>query len=80
MRGPARGLRVVKLESLQTIATLVAQQRSVDAVLDTVVDSLIEQSDTALARIWLVRPGDICAVCPMRDECPDRARCLHRLT
>ncbi len=31
----------------------------------------------ALARIWLIKPGDICDVCPMRAECPDRTRCLH---
>jgi transcriptional regulator with GAF, ATPase, and Fis domain len=31
----------------------------------------------ALARIWLIEPGDICAVCPMRGECPDQSKCLH---
>ena len=31
----------------------------------------------ALARLWLIEPGDICDVCPMRAECPDRTRCLH---
>ena len=65
------------LETLNAIATMVAQKRSVDAVLGTIVESLVEQLDVALSRVWLVRPGDICTVCRMRDECPDRSRCLH---
>lgn len=56
---------------------MVAQKRSIDAVLETIVASLVEQLDVALARVWLVRPGDICTVCRMREECPDRVRCLH---
>ena len=67
----------MNLESLHAIAAMVAQQRSVDAVLETVVESLVDSSDLALARIWLTRPGDICADCSLRDECPDRTRCLH---
>lgn len=30
-----------------------------------------------MVRVWLVRPGDICAKCPMAKECADRSRCLH---
>ncbi|MGI9458266.1 MAG: sigma 54-interacting transcriptional regulator [Aeoliella sp.] len=67
----------MNLESLHAIATMVAQQRGVDAVLKTVVESLVESSDLALARIWLTRPGDICVACVMRPECPDQTRCLH---
>jgi transcriptional regulator with GAF, ATPase, and Fis domain len=29
------------------------------------------------AQIWLVEPGDRCAHCPRRPECPDQTRCLH---
>ena len=67
----------MNLESLHSIATMVAQQRNVDAVLETVVESLVDSSDLALARIWLTRPGDICAECFVREECPDQTRCLH---
>ncbi len=56
---------------------MVAQKRSVGAVLNSIVGHLVEQLDLALARVWLVRPGDICTVCPMREECPNRAKCLH---
>jgi len=30
-----------------------------------------------LSRVWLNGPGDLCAECPMRPECPDQSRCLH---
>jgi len=54
-----------------------ALERSVDHVLKRVVDQMASQPQVALARIWLVGPGDICANCRMRDECPDQTACLH---
>ena len=54
-----------------------ARQRTVDALLQLVVNRLAEQDKIALARIWLIAPGDICATCRMRPECPDRTSCLH---
>src|SRR5438128_2348660 len=65
------------MDSLQTIALAVAGERSLAVVLERIVSGLVEQPGMALARIWLVRPGDICETCPMRSECPDHARCLH---
>ncbi len=67
----------MNLDSLHAIAMMVAEQRSVDAVLETVVESLVDSSDLALARIWLTKPGDICRDCLVREECPDRTSCLH---
>ncbi|RJP38958.1 MAG: AAA family ATPase [Phycisphaerales bacterium] len=55
----------------------VGQQRTLDAVMATVVRRLAQQEVVALARLWLIRPGDICTNCPMRAECPDRSQCLH---
>jgi len=37
----------------------------------------LEACDAVLARIWMVGPGDSCATCPMRPECPDQRACLH---
>ncbi|WNG33471.1 GAF domain-containing protein [Archangium violaceum] len=64
-------------EELQSIALAVAQVRAVDEVLDAVVRGLAAQPEWALARLWLARPGDLCASCPMRAECPNTSRCLH---
>jgi transcriptional regulator with GAF, ATPase, and Fis domain len=67
----------MNLESLVSVATLVAQQRSLESVLTAIVTGLAERPDVALARIWLADVGDICARCPMRASCPDQSRCLH---
>ncbi len=63
--------------ALQSIALKVAESRSVEAVLASVVHGLTTQPEVALARIWLLAAGDICATCRMRAECPDQTRCLH---
>ena len=64
-------------ESLQAVALAVAAERSVDRVLAQIVEGLVARSDVALARVWLVAPGDICETCPMRADCPGHTRCLH---
>src|SRR5215470_10469665 len=65
------------LELLQSISLAVSQVRTVETVLKMIVDGLVEGAGLALARIWLIGPGDICATCPMGHECPSRMRCLH---
>jgi transcriptional regulator with GAF, ATPase, and Fis domain len=64
-------------EALQAVALAVAAERSVDRVLTQIVQGLVAQPAVALARVWLIGPGDICETCPMRAECPDQTRCLH---
>jgi transcriptional regulator with GAF, ATPase, and Fis domain len=68
---------VMNPEALQAVALAVAAERSVDRVLTQIVQGLAAQPSVALARVWLIAPGDICETCPMRAECPDRTRCLH---
>ena len=67
----------VNPETLQAVALTVAAERSVDRVLAQIVDGLASQPGIALARVWLVAPGDICETCEFRVECPNRTRCLH---
>ena len=64
-------------EALQAVALAVAAERSVDRVLRQIVEGLVARSSMALARVWLVAPGDVCGVCPLRGECPDQTSCLH---
>ena len=64
-------------QALQSVALAVAEARSVETVLSRIVLGLLAQEGVALARIWLIAPGDICASCRMRPECPDQSRCLH---
>ena len=64
-------------EALQAVALAVAAETSVDRVLNQIVEGLVGHTTVALARVWLIAPGDICATCPLRAECPDQTRCLH---
>lgn len=67
----------MKSESLQSVLLQVAEQQTKGAVLEAIVSGLASQEGTALARIWLEGPGDICSDCRMRPECPDQRKCLH---
>src|SRR5262245_54322066 len=64
--------RLVQPQALQSIALAVAEARSVNLVLQRIVEGLAGQPGTALARIWLRGPGDLCSLsCRVRAECPD---------
>ena len=66
-----------EFDSLKNLLLDMAQERSWQALLDMVGHRLLERPHMVLGRIWLIRPGDICATCPMRLECPDQTECLH---
>ena len=66
-----------EFNSLRDRLLELAQIRHVDELLKRVVNVLAERPHVALARIWLVNPGDTCASCHMAECCPDRAACLH---
>jgi transcriptional regulator with GAF, ATPase, and Fis domain len=67
----------VNPEALQAVALAVAAERSLGRILTEIVQGLAAQPGVALARVWLIAPGDICESCPMRAECPSQVRCLH---
>ncbi len=54
-----------------------AETRTLTELLELIVRRLAASPRVALARVWLVRPGDICATCRFQSECPDRTNCLH---
>jgi transcriptional regulator with GAF, ATPase, and Fis domain len=64
-------------EPLKTLLLELAQERSLESLLPLVVSRLVEREDVALARVWLLAPGDTCASCPNRAACEDRTQCLH---
>jgi len=55
----------------------IAQARTVGVALRAIVTGLAACPGVALARVWLTGPGDRCDVCALRDECAERALCLH---
>lgn len=54
-----------------------AETRALPQLLERIVQRLTVTPRVALARVWLVRPGDLCATCRFAAECPDRTQCLH---
>ncbi|MBX3278389.1 MAG: sigma 54-interacting transcriptional regulator [Acidobacteria bacterium] len=67
----------MNIASLQKVALALAESQTLDSVLQIIVRSLAAQSDVALARVWLKRPGDSCAMCSLKSSCPDQDVCLH---
>ena len=67
-----------EFESLRDLLLDMAQEHAVDELLHLIVRRLAMRPHVALARIWLVAPGDICGSCPpMEEQCPDQSSCLH---
>lgn len=62
---------------LQHLTFSVSGERSLETALGRIVRGLAAEEEVALARIWLLEPGDIYASCPKRDKCEDRTECLH---
>ena len=55
----------------------IAQEQSLQGVLQKLVQRVLSRPAVARVRIWLIDKGDICASCLRRAECPDQSRCLH---
>jgi len=64
-------------ESLKILLLDMAQQRSVDVLLEMIVRRLAQRPQLALVRIWLVLPGNDCVSCPLSRQCPQLGVCLH---
>jgi transcriptional regulator with GAF, ATPase, and Fis domain len=67
----------MNVESLKDVALAVAQEQRLETVMKLIADGIAQESNVALVRLWLLRPGDICTECHKRPECPDQTRCLH---
>ena len=77
LRGASLGGFDSDYRSFKRLLRDIARERSAGTLLPLIVRRLAERPHVALARVWLVRPGDQCASCPARPECPDQAACLH---
>jgi transcriptional regulator with GAF, ATPase, and Fis domain len=64
-------------ESFRRLLLELAQQRSLEDLLPLIARRLAEHEDVALARLWLVEPGDQCTSCANAAACAVRDRCLH---
>lgn len=62
---------------LQGLLLEMARTRPTEALIDRIVARFADLPTVALARVWLIQPGDICERCERQAECADRSRCLH---
>ncbi len=67
----------MQLATLQRVALEAAYNAELRPVLNAIVQGLASDPGVALARLWLIGPGDLCGECFFRTECPDQTRCLH---
>jgi transcriptional regulator with GAF, ATPase, and Fis domain len=63
--------------TLGKISLRMASKLDLTELLSEITRSLVQDLDAALARIWLLRPGDLCATCSLASQCRDRTKCLH---
>lgn len=55
----------------------IAHEHSLEKLLHKIVSHAVQRPYMSCVQVWLVEPGDRCAHCPRRPECPDQTRCLH---
>ena len=67
----------MQAEPLLSLAAQVAGEHQTADVLSAVVRGLAAQPGVALARVWLLSPGDLCESCFHRTDCADQTQCLH---
>lgn len=65
------------IQSLSAIASTITGLTTPTDVLRAVVEGLGAQPHVALARIWLIQPGDVCDECHYAAHCPNKDVCLH---
>lgn len=73
-----------QMASLNTLREELLIQREIDKKLKRITDNVISIFGASLCRIWLIRPGDLCAsgcIHAHADEekhcCQDTSKCLH---
>jgi transcriptional regulator with GAF, ATPase, and Fis domain len=69
--------RAMASDAFKELLLELAEERSLQDLLPLITRRLAEHEDVALARLWLLDPGDVCSACPNASVCADRTRCLH---
>ena len=67
----------MQAEPLLSLAAAVAGEHSTGSVLYSIANGLAAQPGVALARIWLLSPGDLCDACFRKADCDNHVQCLH---
>jgi PAS domain S-box-containing protein len=59
------------------VSLLLNHEEPLDSLLQRCTDAAVAHLGMAFTRVWLLEPGDLCAVCHKASSCPDRTMCLH---
>jgi hypothetical protein len=54
-----------------------AQERSLDGLMEKTLGAAMTQSEIARVEIWLIEKGDIYSHCAQKSRCPDQTHRLH---
>lgn len=70
-------ISIISSQHSRQLLLTMAQQRSVDGVLQVLVQRLHESCGAALARVWLLKPTSTCGHCRDAELCRNKPDCLH---
>jgi PAS domain S-box-containing protein len=59
------------------VSLLLNHEEPIDRQLQRCTDAAVHHLGAAFTRIWLLKPGDLCANCHKASLCHDRSMCLH---
>lgn len=59
------------------VSLLLNHDEPLDRQLQRCTDAAVQHLGAAFTRIWLLKPGDLCATCHKASWCQDHALCLH---
>jgi two-component system sensor kinase len=59
------------------VSLILNHDEPLDSLLHRCTDAAVEHLGAAFTRVWLLKPGDLCANCHKASWCQDRTLCLH---
>jgi PAS domain S-box-containing protein len=59
------------------VSLILNHDEPLDCLLQRCTDAAVGHLGSAFTRIWLLKPGDLCADCHKASWCQDRTLCLH---
>ncbi|MBU2513587.1 sigma 54-interacting transcriptional regulator [bacterium] len=66
-----------EFNSIKNLLLDMAQERSIDRLLDMIVTRMTKRPHIVLTGIWLFEERQNCALCSFKDRCSDQERCLQ---
>jgi len=65
------------LLALERLTEVLFECNTMEEVAQAVTGTLVHSFEAYFARLWITRPGDLCAQCVHASQCPEKRECLH---